>query len=84
MSKAVPAPVKRRKWYLGIQSKKDPAHVMTEVIPYLCPVGAAQGLTTGLSAESPPSASALDRGSPPHEHLCPTVASPRSDGFCVW
>jgi hypothetical protein len=22
---------KRRRWYLGIQSKKDPAHVMTEV-----------------------------------------------------
>lgn len=28
---AAAAPVKRRKWYLGIQSKKDPAHVMTEV-----------------------------------------------------
>lgn len=25
------APMKRRRWYLGIQSKKDPAHVMTEV-----------------------------------------------------
>ena len=25
------APSKRRRWYLGIQSKKDPAHVMTEV-----------------------------------------------------
>lgn len=23
--------MKRRRWYLGIQSKKDPAHVMTEV-----------------------------------------------------
>eukprot|EP00595_Chromulina_sp_UTEXLB2642_P000918 CAMPEP_0196762010 /NCGR_PEP_ID=MMETSP1095-20130614/1342_1 /TAXON_ID=96789 ORGANISM="Chromulina nebulosa, Strain UTEXLB2642" /NCGR_SAMPLE_ID=MMETSP1095 /ASSEMBLY_ACC=CAM_ASM_000446 /LENGTH=696 /DNA_ID=CAMNT_0042112223 /DNA_START=38 /DNA_END=2128 /DNA_ORIENTATION=+ len=25
------APSRRRRWYLGIQSKKDPAHVMTEV-----------------------------------------------------
>jgi 5'-AMP-activated protein kinase catalytic alpha subunit len=24
-------PARRRRWYLGIQSKKDPAHVMTEV-----------------------------------------------------
>lgn len=24
-------PIKKRRWYLGIQSKKDPAHVMTEV-----------------------------------------------------
>ena len=28
---AIGAPMKRRRWYLGIQSKKDPAHVMTEV-----------------------------------------------------
>jgi len=25
------SPARRRRWYLGIQSKKDPAHVMTEV-----------------------------------------------------
>merc|ERR1719473_2546483 len=25
------AGARRRRWYLGIQSKKDPAHVMTEV-----------------------------------------------------
>ena len=25
-------PIKRRKWYLGIQSKKEPGHVMTEVL----------------------------------------------------
>lgn len=32
MAVAVATPMKRRKWYLGIQSKKDPAHVMTEVL----------------------------------------------------
>lgn len=26
----VPSSPRRRRWYLGIQSKKDPAHVMTE------------------------------------------------------
>lgn len=29
---------KRRRWYLGIQSKKDPAHVMTEVYKALMSV----------------------------------------------
>ena len=32
-------PVKRRRWYLGIQSKKDPAHVMTEVHKALLSLG---------------------------------------------
>eukprot|EP00903_Cladosiphon_okamuranus_P009268 g8843.t2 len=37
---AVPAaPMKRRRWYLGIQSKKDPAHVMTEVYRALLQLG---------------------------------------------
>ncbi|CAM9560844.1 unnamed protein product [Chrysoparadoxa australica] len=30
---------KRRRWYLGIQSKKDPAHVMTEVYRALLQLG---------------------------------------------
>jgi hypothetical protein len=29
---------KKRRWYLGIQSKKDPAHVMTEVYKALMQV----------------------------------------------
>eukprot|EP00603_Paraphysomonas_imperforata_P000066 CAMPEP_0114429040 /NCGR_PEP_ID=MMETSP0103-20121206/9261_1 /TAXON_ID=37642 ORGANISM="Paraphysomonas imperforata, Strain PA2" /NCGR_SAMPLE_ID=MMETSP0103 /ASSEMBLY_ACC=CAM_ASM_000201 /LENGTH=517 /DNA_ID=CAMNT_0001598325 /DNA_START=417 /DNA_END=1970 /DNA_ORIENTATION=+ len=32
-------PIKRRRWYLGIQSKKDPAHVMTEVHKALLSLG---------------------------------------------
>jgi 5'-AMP-activated protein kinase, catalytic alpha subunit len=32
-------PPKRRRWYLGIQSKKDPAHVMTEVYKALLSLG---------------------------------------------
>lgn len=31
---------KRRRWYLGIQSKKDPSHVMTEVYKALMAVRA--------------------------------------------
>ncbi|CAN0433212.1 unnamed protein product, partial [Discosporangium mesarthrocarpum] len=31
--------VKRRRWYLGIQSKKEPAHVMTEVYRALLQLG---------------------------------------------
>ena len=30
---------RRRRWYLGIQSKKDPAHVMTEVYKALMSLG---------------------------------------------
>ncbi|CAN0569343.1 unnamed protein product, partial [Ectocarpus sp. 12 AP-2014] len=36
---AAGAPMKRRRWYLGIQSKKDPAHVMTEVYRALLQLG---------------------------------------------
>ncbi|CAN0266444.1 unnamed protein product [Ectocarpus sp. 6 AP-2014] len=36
---AAAAPMKRRRWYLGIQSKKDPAHVMTEVYRALLQLG---------------------------------------------
>lgn len=36
---AAAAASKKRRWYLGIQSKKDPAHVMTEVYKALLQVG---------------------------------------------
>jgi len=32
-------PARRRRWYLGIQSKKDPSHVMTEVYKALLSLG---------------------------------------------
>lgn len=35
---AAAAAAKKRRWYLGIQSKKDPAHVMTEVYKALLQV----------------------------------------------
>eukprot|EP00606_Chrysophyceae_sp_TOSAG23-5_P000817 GSChrysophyteH2.ASY1.ANO1.1623.1 assembled CDS len=44
-SSGTPAPVtsrdtsRRRRWYLGIQSKKDPSHVMTEVYKALLSLG---------------------------------------------
>lgn len=38
-SETQPEPIKRRRWYLGIQSKKDPAHVMTEVHKALLSLG---------------------------------------------
>ncbi|CAN0148788.1 unnamed protein product, partial [Ectocarpus sp. 13 AM-2016] len=57
---AAGAPMKRRRWYLGIQSKKDPAHVMTEVYRALLQLG-CHGTTTsragnGHSAHARPAA----------------------------
>ena len=38
-SKEQDLPARRRRWYLGIQSKKDPSHVMTEVYKALLSLG---------------------------------------------
>ena len=35
----LPDGTRRRRWYLGIQSKKDPAHVMTEVYKAILDLG---------------------------------------------
>jgi 5'-AMP-activated protein kinase catalytic alpha subunit len=58
--KSLVAPAKRRRWYLGIQSKKDPAHVMTEVYRALLQLGCEWRMTGsyGLKCRWSPSGAA--------------------------
>jgi len=67
-------PSRRRRWYLGIQSKKDPSHVMTEVYKALLSLGCSWHAVTSyrvlvlhLFQVTPPSSSSSPKQGESHK-----------------